>query len=151
MNPPRNRWLLLAGAGSVLGALAHLACILGGPAWYRALGAGEGIARMAAQGHWYPTVVTAGIALVLGGWGFYAWSGAGLVRRLPLLRSALLAIAAIFLLRGVGFVFLQPYFPGNSAAFWFASSAICVALGLLYAVGLRQEWRRLSLPLNDRR
>ncbi|TWI12522.1 hypothetical protein [Aerolutibacter ruishenii] len=150
MSAAGNRWLLLAGAGSVLAALLHFACIIGGPAWYRTLGAGEGIARMAAQGHWYPTAITVAISLVLIGWGLYAWSGAGLIGRLPLLRTALLAITAVYLLRGVAFVLLQPYFPGNSVAFWFWSSAICLALGLLHAVGLRQAWPRLS-PRPSRR
>ena len=36
---------------------------------------------------------------------------------------------------------LEPYFPGNSDAFWFWSSAICLVIGLMYLVGLRRAWK----------
>jgi hypothetical protein len=139
----RKPTLVLAGAGSLAASILHLACIAGGPDWYRFFGAGERMARMAARGHWYPTVVILGIAAVLGAWALYAWSGAGLIPRLPLLRAGLCAITGVYLLRALAFVPLQPFFPGNSAAFWYWSSGVCLALGLLHALGLRQAWSRL--------
>jgi hypothetical protein len=139
----REPTLLLAGAGSLAASLLHLACIAGGPDWYRFFGAGERMARMAARGHWYPTVLTLCIAAVLGAWALYAWSGAGLIPRLPLLRAGLCAITAVYLLRAVAFVPLQTFFPGNSDAFWYLSSGVCLGLGLLHALGLRQAWSRL--------
>ncbi|MFN2415608.1 MAG: hypothetical protein ABR603_10725 [Pyrinomonadaceae bacterium] len=139
----RNPMLVLAGAGSLAASILHLACIAGGPDWYRALGAGEQMARMAARGHWYPTVLTLGIAAILGVWALYAWSGAGLIPRLPFLRLSLCAITGVYLLRALAFVPLQTFFPGNSAAFWYWSSGISLGLGLLHALGLRQAWSRL--------
>lgn len=143
MNANRNPTLVLAGAGSLAASVLHLACIAGGADWYRFFGAGERMARMAARGHWYPTVVTLGIAAILGAWALYAWSGAGLIPRLPLLRLGLCAITGVYLLRALAFVPLQAFFPGNSAAFWYWSSGICLGLGLLHAVALRQAWSRL--------
>jgi hypothetical protein len=143
MIPNRKPTLVIAGAGSFAASLLHLACIAGGPDWYRALGAGEPLARMAARGHWYPTVLTLGIAAVLCAWALYAWSGAGLIPRLPLLRLGLCVITGVYLLRAVAFVPLKPFFPGNSAAFWYWSSGVCLGLGLLHALGLRQAWSRL--------
>jgi len=139
----RNTMLVLAGAGSLAASLLHLACIVGGADWYRALGAGERMARMAARGHWYPTVVTLGIAAILSVWALYAWSGAGLIRRLPFLRLGLCAITGVYLLRALAFVPLQAFFPGNSAAFWYWTSGISFGLGLLHALGLRRAWSRL--------
>jgi hypothetical protein len=139
----RTQALVLAGAGSLAASLLHLACITGGADWYRALGAGERMARMAARGHWYPTVVTLGIAAILGVWALYAWSGAGLIPRLPFLRPGLCAITGVYLLRALFFIPLQAFFPGNSAAFWYWTSGICLGLGLLHALGLRQAWSRL--------
>jgi hypothetical protein len=144
MTATRNVLLVLAGTASLCAAMLHLACIVGGPEWYRAMGAGEGIATMAARGHWYPTVVTLLIAAVLVVWSLYAWSGAGIIRRLPLLRPVLCAITTVYLVRGVAFMSLQPYFPGNSDTFWYASSGLCLGIGLVHALGLRQEWGRLS-------
>lgn len=143
MDANRNPTLVIAGAGSLAASMLHLACIAGGPEWYRFFGAGEQMARMAARGHWYPAVLTLGIASILGAWALYAWSGAGLIPRLPLLRPGLCVITGVYLLRALAFVPLQPYFPGNSAAFWYLSSGICLVIGLLHAVGLRQAWSRL--------
>lgn len=140
----RNKYLIAAGVCSAVAALIHLVSPVFGGDWYRFFGAGEQIAQMAEAGHWYPTVVAFGIAAVLALWSLYAFSGAGLIRRLPLSRLALCLIAAVFLGRGISFVVLMPMFPGNSLTFWLVSSAICFGIGVLYAVGTYQRWPDLS-------
>lgn len=136
-----NRFLLAAAALDAVAALLHLACIAFGASWYRALGAGEAMARLAAAGHPRPTLFALAIASVLLVWACYALSGAGAIRRLPLLKPVLCVISAIYLLRGLGFVVLQPFFPGNSLTFWLISSGICLLFGLVHLIGLRQRWR----------
>lgn len=96
-------------------------------------------------GNWYPTVATLVIAGILSVWSLYAFSGAGVIRKLPLLRLVLCTITGVFLLRGVAFVPLVAYFPGNSLTFWVVSSAICLAFGIIYLIGLRQVWSRCEL------
>ena len=59
------------------------------------------MAQFAARGSICPTIITAGIAITLGMWSLYAFSGAGVIRRLPLLRVALVLIAAVYLSRGI--------------------------------------------------
>ena len=98
---PRNPWLIAGGVLSTAAALLHLAIIAGGPDWYRFFGAGERMARMAELGLLRPALITLGIAAILAVWAAYAFAGAGLIRRLPLMRTALLAITAIYLLRGL--------------------------------------------------
>ena len=102
------------------------------------------MALMAEEGHWYPSVVTSAIVVVLAIWSLYALSGSGLIKRLAFLRSALCFIAGIFLIRGVSFVGLRPMFPENSLTFWLVSSAICLIVGMLYAVGTYLRWPELS-------
>ena len=138
-----NLFLIAGAALSALAALLHLVCIAFGAPGYRLMGAGEQMAQMAADGRWYPTVATLAIAAVLMVWSLYALSGAGLIGKLPLLRWALCAITGIYLLRGVAFVALMPYFPGNSMAFWIWSSAICLGFGVVHLIGLRQVWTQL--------
>lgn len=144
MRTSPNRFLVIAGILSALAALLHLGCIVFGAPWYRFLGAGDQMAQMAAAGHWYPTVAALIIAAILSVWSLYAFSGAGLIGKLPLLRLALCTITGVYLLRGVAFVFLMPYFPGNSFTFWAVSSAICLVFGIVHLIGLRQVWPRLS-------
>lgn len=144
MRERANPWLIAAGAGSALAALLHLGCIAFGAPWYRFFGAGERMAQLAIAGSPYPTVVTLLIASVLTIWALYALSGAGAIRRLPLLRSALCAITAVYLLRGVVALPFVAQLPERSPAFWYWSSAICLVLGAVHLIGLRQVWARLS-------
>ena len=143
MDRTRNKFLIAGAALSAVAALLHLGCIVFGAPWYRFLGAGEQMAQMDLAGHWYPTIATLVIASILIVWSLYALSGAGVIRQLPLTRLALCAITGVYLLRGVAFAPLMAYFPGNSAAFWFWSSAICLAFGVVHLIGLRQVWARL--------
>lgn len=138
-----NSYLIIGAVTTALAAIAHLACLVLGASWYRFLGAGEHIANMAESGHWYPSFMTITIATILLIWSTYALSGAGVVRRLPLLKLMLCAISFIFLVRGLGFVFIMPLFPGNSMHFWLISSGMCLIIGLIHFAGIRQVWSRL--------
>ncbi|MEN1927326.1 hypothetical protein [Luteimonas qiangzhengi] len=144
MASPTNKLLVLGAALSGLAALMHLACLVVGAPLFRLLGAGEQMAQLYLAGHWYPTAVTLVIAGVLAAWSAYALSGAGVIRKLPLRRTALCAITAIYIVRGVAFAPVMAYFPGNSMTFWVVSSAICLLIGIVHLVGLRQSWGRLS-------
>ena len=140
--PPADarRWLTLAGALSAIAAGLHVAIIAGGPEWYRFFGAGEGMARMAEQGLLQPTLITLGIAGVLGAWAAYAFSGAGLIPRLPLLRTALVLISAVYLLRAAMLPLMLIAQPRQVGAFLVWSSAIVLVYGLAYAIGTARGW-----------
>ena len=144
MNSASNKYLLAAALCCALAALAHVGCIVFGGDWYRFFGAGEQMAQMAEQGLWYPTIVTSVIVVILCIWAFYGLSGSGAIKRLPLTRLALVGITGIFLLRGVSFVGLMPIFPENGLTFWLVSSAICLFIGGLFAVGTFQQWSFLG-------
>jgi hypothetical protein len=137
-----DRLLLTGGSATAAAALLHVAIIIGGPDWYRFFGAGERMAWLAARGSIYPAIVTSCIATILGVWALYGFSGAGVIRPLPLLRLALTLIAAVYLARGilgVPVVLLVDDVYTNQLrekmTFMVVSSAICVVLGLCYAVG----------------
>lgn len=141
-----GRTLLTAGALlSLVAAILHLACIVGGPDWYRFFGAGEGVAQAAERGEAMPAIITTGIAAVLAIWAAYALSGAGRIVRLPLLRTGLVVISAIYLLRGA-MLFTPALWnrPDLSAGFMLWSSLIVLGYGLIYAVGTWRAWPRLS-------
>jgi len=143
MKPKRNLALILGGWLSVAASLLHIGCIIGGPAWYRFFGAGEQMATMAEQGSMTPTLLTLGIAAILAIWAAYAFSGAGLLPRLPLLRTGLVMISAIYLLRGL---VLIPALLINGAGidpFVLWSSLIVLVYGLAYATGTWTAWPHL--------
>ena len=145
MHSEKNKFLIAGSICSGVAALAHLGCIVFGADWYRFFGAGEQMAKMAEDGHWYPTVVTLVIVLVLSIWSLYALSGAKIIFRLPFLRLGLTVISVVFLARGLAFVAIIPMFPENSLMFWIVSSGICLIIGTLYAIGTFQSWSQLSV------
>ena len=143
-----DRLLVIGGVLTSAAALLHVGIIIGGPDWYRFFGAGERMAWMAARGSIQPALVTACIAAILGVWVLYAFSGAGLIRRLPFLRLALTLIAAVYLARGLFGVpvmmLVDDVYTNQLRAkptFMVVSSAICIVLGLCYAIGAARLWK----------
>jgi len=135
---------MLGGLMSILVAFLHIAIIIGGPDWYRFFGAGEKMALLAEQDSWIPMISTLGIIAVFFIWGFYAFSAAGLIRKLPLLKTALVIISAIYLIRGLILFpiwIIEPEFI-KSLHIW--SSLVCLIIGSAYVNGARQVWITIS-------
>lgn len=132
----QSRLLFLAGCGSAAVALLHIAVIVIGPAAYRYFGAPD-LAPLAERGSPAPALVTSALVVVFAVWALYAFSGAGLVRPLPLLRPALLGIGSIYTLRGllfipeVVYIVMGKHLAPRMAVF----SAVSLAIGILYLVG----------------
>ena len=130
------RCLIAGGSVSlVLAALHVLIIAIGAPA-YRYFGRAD-LAEATLKGSLYPPLATLVVTITLVVWGLYAYSGAGVLRRLPLLRTGLFAISGIYLLRGLIVVldaarwFKGEPYPPRQAVF----SATALVVGLCYAVG----------------
>lgn len=141
----KNTYLITAGSLNFIAAALHIAIIIGGAEWYRFFGAGEELAVMAEAGMRYPAFVATMIAGALALMGVYAWSGAGLLRPMPLLRPGLIVITGIFCLRGavgflVPFIVHSPYVENLGIAFWLITSSICLGVGILYVLGLVRHY-----------
>ena len=146
LQPERSgrAWLTAAAALSALAAVLHLAVIAGGPDWYRFFGAGEEMARMAERGSPIPALVTLAIAAGLAAWSAYALSAAGRIRRLPLIRAALVTITAVYLLRGLILLPILFLDPRQVDSFMLWSSLIVLAYGIVHAVGTFRAWPALA-------
>lgn len=136
--------LAFGGIGTMLGALLHVVVLIGGPEWIRFVGAPESVVRSAREGTWLAPVGALSIAALLAVWGLYAFSAAGWVRPLPLLKPVLGLIALIFLVRGA---LILPFlgrvnWSSPFDLFVVASSLFIFALGWAYAIGL---WGTLRL------
>lgn len=134
-------FLALGGIGSLLIAVLHLAIIAIGPAGYRYFGAGE-LAPMAEHGSPVPALLTLCIAVVFAVWGAYGLSGAGVLPRLPLLRPALLAIGAVFCLRGLVLVPALVHLASGRPLVprLLVFSLVALVIGLLYLGGAVLGW-----------
>jgi hypothetical protein len=140
---PYNHALIVAAVLSAIGALLHVACIAGGPAWYRFFGAGERMATAAERGEWWPAMATLGITLVLLAWAAYALSAAGMLPALPLLKAGIVAITAVYLLRGLILFPVLALKPAQVTPFIVWSSLICLGYGLVHLWGVVQVWDTL--------
>jgi hypothetical protein len=146
-----GRVLLLVAAGcSAAAALLHLAILLAGPPWYRWFGAPSLATQIESGSTLGPTLLTLAVAAVLVVWAMYGLSGAGVIRRLPLLTVGLYVIAAIYVLRGVQVVVevpaaLQGQLPARFPIF----SAFSAVAGTAYLAGTllsRRSGRAPSAP-----
>jgi len=141
-----NRWHKTGGILSFAVALLHLVIIFAGAPAYRYFGAGEEMAAAAESGSAFPAVLTLVLAVVFAVWGLYALSGAGVIRRLPLLRVALILIGAVYTLRGIT-VFQQIFQTATSSAKVeprdIVFSLVSLGIGLAYLTGTAANWRNL--------
>ncbi|MBA2338952.1 MAG: hypothetical protein H0V88_01030 [Pyrinomonadaceae bacterium] len=142
-----NQWLKLGGILSFAVALLHVVIIFVGASAYRYFGAGEDMATTAESGSAFPAVLTLFLVAMFAIWGFYGLSGAGVVRRLPLLKIALILIGAVYTLRGVA-VFQQLFQIATSSAEVapreVVFSLVSLVIGLAYLIGTISNWRSLG-------
>ena len=108
------------------------------------------MARMDERGSWAPALITLGLTTVFARWSAYACSGAGVVRRLPLLRTALILIGSVYTLRGL---VLGPqlvwFFSGYRALVpprQLVFSGVSLVIGVSYLIGVRASWASLRPP-----
>ena len=80
--------------------------------------------------------------------GLYALSGAGVIRRLPLLRTALVGIGSLFLLRGLfivlTFLVALGVRQGHVLLPGVASHLVFLSAGILYLGGAVLNWKTLK-------
>jgi hypothetical protein len=139
----KNSFLIIAAALNAIAAALHLACIYFGAPLFRFLGT-EVMAVMFESGHlMHPIIACLVLGSMLFVWSAYALSGAGVIRRLPFLRFVLTGITLVYLIRGMAFPLVMPYFPGNSALFWVCSSLIIFVFGVIHLIGVKQVWAQL--------
>jgi putative oxidoreductase len=103
------------------------------------------MAQLAEGGSSYPAIITTVIAIILAIWGLYAFSGARLIGRLPLLKVVLGLISAIYVVRGVLGIPMVIYLDSSylkelesEMTFMIVSSIISLIIGLFYSMGLIQ-------------
>ena len=88
-------------------------------------------------------------ALVLVIFGLYALSGAGSIRRLPLLRLGLIGISSLFLLRGLFFIIslliLLGILKGEILIQGEIATLVFLAAGTAYAVGTISNWGNMQV------
>ncbi len=139
----KGSWLVAGGISSIAVALLHIGIIFAGAPAYRYFGAGEEMAQMSEAGSPIPALVTFAIVVIFFIWGLYAFSALGWIRRLPLLRLGLIAISAVYTLRGLGFIpqlIWKLQSPASIASSDIVFSLGSLLIGVFYSVGTWKNW-----------
>ncbi len=142
-----KRLLTIVGWWNIVFAVLHVIIIFMKGSGYRYFGAGEQMARAAEAGNPKPTLITGGLTVIFLGFGFYALSAAGRVRRLPLTRWIVLGIGVLYLLRGI-LVGPQAWWaiqhPEQVPLRFVLFSAVALLLGLMCVYGVMLRWKELN-------
>jgi len=129
--------LTLAAAISTATAIAHLSCILIGPSCYKAQLAPPQIVQSAIDGTLLAPVATVIISALFLSCAFFAASGAGFIKKLPLLKPALITISVVCILRGLATVPASYLFPEMVSVFSLLAGFTWFTAGVLYLYGYR--------------
>lgn len=139
--------LLIGGTASAAIAALHVVIVFIGASAYRYFSAPQELVRQAEAGSLVPAAVTLVIALVFCVFAAYAFAAAGVIPKLPLMRTGLVVISTIYLLRGLsalpqGIALVVK--PGLIRPREFVFSAVSLIVGVAYALGTRAAWARLQ-------
>lgn|GEM_PF-433512 len=141
------RFFLVAAAACDLAVAALHVYIIAQGAWaYRWFGAGEDMARWAEEGSPIPALVTSGIVIAcLLAAAYYVCAAAGW--RPPLLRTGLVAVAAVYMVRATALA--APVVGVSLSPFMLWTSLVSLAFGLVHVTGTYLYWRATRRPAAD--
>lgn len=101
------------------------------------------------ENRWQLFLVGGSAALIPLIFGLYALSGAGSIRRLPLLRLGLIGVSSLYLLRGLllipSVLVVLGVIPGQILVQGILASLVFLAAGLAYATGTALNWKDMRV------
>lgn len=136
----QSKLLISAGIIAFASAVWHLLCILGGPSWFVFARAPQQIIDSAYQGTLLAPIGTIIVAALMFACTVFSFSAAGLIRTIPLLKSALITIAILCTLRGVIAI---PTFviSGNWDIWQVVASSTWFYVGICFGVGSIEQYK----------
>jgi len=136
----QKKLLVVGGVIAGLAALWHLFMIIGGPGWYAFARAPQYIVDSAKEGTFIAPVQAIAIAILMFICAAYSFSGAGLIGKIPLLKSALVTISLICIARGL---YISPlFFPLKILGTWhLVASTIWFFVGVCFLVGALEQYK----------
>jgi hypothetical protein len=127
--------LRIGGWTNIVIGVGHLVGLLWAREFFYWTGVGADMERLADVHTLLPYALTVIVASFFIGFGLYALSGAGDLRPLPLLRSVIVAIAGVYLLRGLSGIAFQTEGGSLLSLLEVAYSAVALLVGLCFAFG----------------
>ena len=135
--------MLIVG-GVIAGATAiwHLLMIAGGPSWYAFGHAPQYIIESAKQNTLTAPIAAVIIASLMFACSAYSFSGAGLIRKIPFLKSALITISIICL--GRALITVPYFFRGKMDTWNFVAGLGWFIVGVCFLIGAIEQFSKKS-------
>lgn len=137
MSTTLKGWTVLAAGISFVGAAIHVLALFGGATWYAFFHAPPQVVESAQAGTLLAPASAVIIAVLMAMCGTYALSAGQYIRRLPLLKTGLLAIGALCLIRGLLLIPLAVKRPELIDTFEVIASVIWALAGMGFVQGFR--------------
>lgn len=142
----KSKLLVIAGVIAAATAIWHWLCIIGGLSWYAFAHAPPPILESVRQGTLLAPAGAFIIGLLFLSCTMFAFSGAGLTRKIPLLKSALATIALLCLVRG-GIGIAHLVLAHNLDRWELVASPVWFFCGICFLLGFVEQYRLTKLRI----
>ena len=130
----KSKLLISGGIIASAAALWHLLCIWGGPSWFAFARAPKQLIDSAQQGTLLAPVSTVIVAGSMLACTVFAFSAVGLIRKVPLVKPALITIALLCTVRGL--VGIPTFVTAAGVDIWqIVASTVWLDVGICFIVG----------------
>jgi hypothetical protein len=136
----QSKLLISSGIIASASAIWHLLCIWGGSSWFTFARAPQQIIDSAHQGTLLAPIATIIVASLMFACTIFALSGAGLIRKVPLLKSALITIAILCTLRGL--IAIPAFVTSTGLDVWqIVASTVWFYVGICFIAGSVEQYK----------
>ena len=130
----KSKLLISGGVIASAAAIWHLLCIWGGPSWFAFARAPKQLIDSAQQGTLLAPVSTVIVAGLMFACTVFAFSAVGLIRKVPLVKPALITIALLCTVRGL--VGIPTFVTAAGIDIWqIVASTVWLYVGVCFIVG----------------
>ena len=136
------KMLKFGGYINILIAIAHIISLSNAEYFFEVTGVGENMRRNAEIHTLLPHAMTLFVAILFLIFGLYGLSGAGKIKKLPLLKIGIFTIATIYLLRGIIGSVINIAFEAPFLWYHLLFSICALGIGFLYLSGGLQIWKK---------
>ncbi len=135
----KSKLLISAGVIASASAIWHLLCILGGPSWFVFARAPQQIIDSSQQGTLLAPIGTVIVASLMFACSVFAFSAVGLIRKIPLIKSALITIAILCTLRGL--IAIPTFVSSTGLDLWqIIASTVWFYVGICFIAGSIEQY-----------
>lgn len=139
-----DKHLISVGVIAQMAAIWHLLCIWGGVNWFVFARAPQQIITSAAQGTLLAPIATLVVAGLMLACSIFAFSAAGVIRRVPLMKSALVSLSILCILRGASALITLIY-TLQWDVWQMVASSVWLYVGICFAAGSVKQYRRIRI------